>query len=154
MKYTVNKQYLQRAVKVYCVTFALFFTVTLPIYYFIQKEAFFPLSLVTAGVFALFTSSMVTRELEETTLEITPQMMDPQKGLQWYYQETLNLLLSLRYKALERTTEEEIFRPRDLYQLLGGKVYIVRTPYTLTVKGPRGFVKILSSTLDLSKIFL
>jgi hypothetical protein len=37
---------------------------------------------------------------------------------------------------------------------MGGEIKVSWTPYAISIDGPRGFVRILSSVLDLNKIFL
>lgn len=102
----------------------------------------------------LFAGFHLIRDLQPETLEINQQNKDSQKGLSWYEEMILEQLHAERYIEIERNGTKRIFSPPIRAQVMGGKIELDVQPYWITVTGPRGFVRILSSTLDLKKIFL
>ena len=102
----------------------------------------------------LFAGFHLIRDLQPETFEINQQNKDSQKGLSWYEEMILEQLHAERYIEIERNGTKRIFSPPIRAQVMGGKIELDVQPYWITVTGPRGFVRILSSTLDLKKIFL
>lgn len=110
-----------------------------------------PLISTLLGIFFGF---HLTRDLKMETLEINQQNKDSRKGLSWYEEAILDQLRAERYSEIERLGPKRIFGPRDLGKVMGGNIELEVNTYWITVTGPRGFVRILASTLDIKKIFL
>ncbi|GEM_PF-6736861 len=104
-----------------------------------------------AGLFAGF---HLTRELKRETLEINQQNKDSQKGLPWYEEAILEQLHAERYIESEKLGAKRIFVPQIRGQVMGGHIELEVQTYWITISGPRGFIRILASTLDIKKIFL
>jgi hypothetical protein len=150
-----DKAFIRRATMIFVSSFIIFYVPTYMIYsLFGSTEAAWLVSLIISGVFALFSATNIAREMSEMSFEINSSNKDPQKGLSLYVEETKNLLLRLRFEIEKEASEEIIFRPKGLLQVMNGKIYIKITPYFIVITGPKGIVKILLSSLDLTKHIL
>jgi hypothetical protein len=110
-----------------------------------------PLIGTLLGMFAGF---HLTRDLKTESFEINQQNKDSQKGLSWYEEAILDQLRAERYIETEKNGNKRVFTPNIRAQVMGGNVELEVNTYWITVTGPRGFIRILASTLDIKKIFL
>ena len=107
-----------------------------------------------SSLLGIFFGFHLTRDLKMETLEINQQNKDSRKGLSWYEEAILDQLQAERYSEIERIGQKRIFGPRNLGKVMGGNIELEVNTYWITITGPRGFVRILASTLDIKKIFL
>lgn len=102
----------------------------------------------------LFASMHISRSLTTESFEINTSNKDPLKGLSWYEEEIIAHMRDLRYRIKVDTRELKVWEPRTISQNMGGAFKMEVTPYSITIEGPRGVVRIVKSILDLEKIFL
>lgn len=112
------------------------------------------IGIIFGTLIAMFMSFHVSRDLTPETLEINMQNKDKLKGFSWYEREILNQLKAQRYKELEMIDGARVFEPRLLSQTMGGKIFIKVESWSILVTGPKGFIRILASILDIKKIFI
>ncbi len=145
-----------RASRVFFIVFvSLSMVLTFVFYFIFQRDLLAALKI--AGIFsslvAFFMSMHLARELKEELLEITSGTKDKMKSMKWYEDEILHQLRAQRYREMPPQQEWRVFEPRLLSQTMGGKVYLKTSSFEITLRGPRGFVRIMGSLLDLKKIF-
>lgn len=110
-----------------------------------------PLIGTLVGIFCGF---HLIRDLQTESFEINQQNKDSQKGLSWYEEMILDQLKAERYIEIGKEGNKRYFSPQIRAQIMGGNIELEVNPYWITVTGPRGFIRILASTLDIKKIFL
>lgn len=144
------------ALRIFVRVFTVLVIVLTAVFYFTLKRDL-SAALKVAGVFstlvALFMSMHLARDLKEETLEVTSGTKDKMKSMKWYEDEILHQLRAQRYRELATMNEWRVFEPRLLSQTMGGLVYLKTSSFEITLRGPRGFVRIMASILDLKKIF-
>ena len=113
------------------------------------KIAFIPSTL-----FFIFVFFHQLKNLQSENFEINLQNKDKQKGLVWYKEKIEEHLHDLNYEIIEKNNNLIIFRPSPRARIMGGEVKILITPYSISMQGPRGVIRILCSILDIKKIFL
>ncbi len=118
------------------------------------RSGTFVVSPLIGTLLGLFAGFHLIRDLKIETLEINQQNKDSQKGLHWYEEAILEQLAVERYEEIEKKGNIRVFAPNIRAQVMGGNIEVDVQPYWITVTGPRGFVRILASTLDIKKIFL
>ncbi len=145
-----------RVFKVFTMVFLSLVLVLTAVFFFILKRDFIA-AIKVASIFsslvAFFMSMHLARELKDEVLEITSGTKDKMKSMKWYEDEILHQLKAQRYRELAPNDDWRIFEPRLLSQTMGGKVFLKVTTFEITLRGPRGFVRIMASLLDLKKIF-
>lgn len=108
---------------------------------------------IFGSLVAFFMSVHVARDLKVETLEITSGTKDKMKPMSWYENEILSQLRGQRYREIPPQDDYRVFEPRLLSQTMGGNVYLKISAYEITLRGPRGFIRIVSSILDIKKIY-
>lgn len=88
------------------------------------------------------------------SFEINTQNKDSQKGFSWYEEEILSIMASFRHQLVINQTDLKVWQPWGRWRATGSEFRMERTPYSITISGSRGMVKIVLSQLDLEKIFL
>ena len=149
--------YLKSVVKVLVLAFIpLFLALSSLFYLFFRRDPVSALKIgaIFGSLVAFFMSVHVGRDLKEETLEITSGNKDKMRSMSWYEQEILSQLNGQRYRELPRQDEHRIFEPRLLSQTMGGNVYLKVSAFEITLRGPRGFIRIIASILDIKKIYL
>ena len=152
----MGASFLKGALQVFLMVFAtLVLVLTVIFFLFFQRNLIAALKIASifSTLVALFMSMHLARELKEELLEITSGTKDKMKSMKWYEDQILHQLRSQRYKELSPELEWRVFEPRLLSQTMGGKVYLKASSFEITLRGPRGFVRIMASLLDLKKIF-
>lgn len=152
----MGASFLRGALRVFLVVFTtLVLVLTGVFFFFFQRDLIAALKIASifSTLVALFMSMHLARELKEELLEITSGTKDKMKSMKWYEDQILHQLRSQRYKELSPELEWRVFEPRLLSQTMGGKVYLKASSFEITLRGPRGFVRIMASLLDLKKIF-
>jgi hypothetical protein len=104
-----------------------------------------------AGFFAAF---HLGRSLQAETFEINASNKDRMKGLTWYQEEIAQHMRDLRYQLIVDETNLKEWQPSPRARIMGGNFRMETTPYSITISGPRGVIRILKSILDLNKIFI
>ncbi len=153
---TKQENYKTFWIKVSLIFIGSFFIIFLPFYtiytFLLHDQAAWLISTIIATSFSIFASAHLGRELRSISFEINSVNKDPQKGLDYYYQGIQSQLIFYRYVLHEKNQELELYEQKGLGQIMGGKIYIKKTPYYITITAPVGFIKILASSLDLDRI--
>jgi hypothetical protein len=113
-----------------------------------------PVGLLFGSIFGLFMAMHLSRNLQTETFEITIQNKDHQKGFAFYEAEIISIMHDMRYELILDTKENKIWQPRPRARVMGGKFTMQVSPYSITITGPRGIVRIVTSMLDIQKIFI
>ena len=142
-----NRAYLKKVM-------TLFLAIFIPIALGISLVASWQVGIVFGGLIALFMSFHSGRSLTSETFEINSTNKDKMKGLSWYEEETISHLHDLRYILKVNERNLKVWEPSIRSRVMGGEVKMEVTPYSITITGPRGVVRILKSILDLNKIFI
>jgi hypothetical protein len=132
----------------------LFLTVSLPIALVLSVVANWKVGLVFGGLIGLFAAVHLGRNMMTESFEINSSNKDKTKGLSWYEQEIISYMRDLRYRNVLDTHQIKIWQPPVRAQVMGGEFKMEVTPYSITMTGTKGQVRILKSILDLDKIFL
>ncbi len=109
---------------------------------------------ILGALASLGLSFYLVRDLKRETLEINSGNKDPRKGLSWYHDEIAQYLHSQRYQEIKTQNSKRCFSPPIMGQHMGGVIELEADAYSITITGPRGFIRILASILEIKKIFL
>lgn len=109
---------------------------------------------ILGALASLGLSFYLVRDLKRETLEINSANKDPRKGLSWYHNEIAQYLHSQRYQEMKSSTSKRCFTPPIMGQHMGGVIELESDAYSITITGPRGFIRILASVLEIKKIFI
>jgi hypothetical protein len=110
-------------------------------------------SLIGAFFLGLFWLAHKKRKNKISVLEITPNMIDPQKGLHFYFEESLNFFKSLRYQILQVGPNKWRLSPTPRHSVVTQDIEITKDALILTITGPDHSIRMLKSILDLERIF-
>lgn len=112
------------------------------------------IGLVFGSLFGLFAAGHIERNLKRDTLEINSSNKAPTIGLHSYREEINQFLSAMRYRQSETYSNITIYTPRVNLRVMGGNIKIEQTPYYISIEAPVGVIRILSSQLEIQKIFL
>lgn len=132
----------------------LFLAIFFPIFLILTIFTSWKLGLLFGLLAGLFTSFQLARNLTRESFEINATNKDKTKGLKWYEDEIIAMMNDLRYQLIEDKNNVKVWQPRLRARVMGGEFKMEVTPYSITITGPRGMVRIVKSVLDLTKIFL
>lgn len=110
--------------------------------------------LAFGSLLGLFTSVHIGRSLASETFEINATNKDKKKGLSWYENEIISHMHDLRYELMVNEKGLKIWQPSPRARIMGGEFKMEVTPYSITISGSRGTVRIMQSILDINKIFI
>lgn len=134
--------------------FKTFLTGAIPVAVLVTLFLNWQVGILFGALAGIFFSMHTARSLTTETFEINSTNKDPLKGLSWYENEIVSHMHDLRYRIKVDQKELKIWQPRTISQNMGGDFKMEVTPYSITIEGPRGMVRIVKSVLDLEKIFL
>ena len=152
-----NRKYFLDVTKVFFLAFIALNVFLTTLFFFLFRHDFIS-SLKIAAIFStlvsFFMSVHVARDLKVELLEITSGNKDKMKPMSWYENEILAQLSGQRYREQPPQEGFRVFEPRLLSQTMGGNVYLKSSAFEITLRGPRGFIRIVASILDIKKIYL
>lgn len=117
-------------------------------------DTFILSSFIAMALFLGFTYFQYTKVRKTEKFEITTQNKDKLKGFAWYEDEIVSIMASFRHELVVDEKELKVWRPWGRWRATGSEFRMERTPYSITIEGARGMVRIVVSQLDLQKIFL
>lgn len=106
------------------------------------------------SLFGMFVAGHLERNLKRDKLIINSKNRNPKYGLNYYLQEIEQYLIVMRYQETENEDNYRVFTPRPRLRVMGGNIKLKSDPYEIEIEAPIGVIRILSSQLDLEKIFL
>jgi hypothetical protein len=142
-----NEAYLKRVLK-------FFIWVTLVTASIIAIFANWQVGLAFGALLGFFTSFHLGRAMTPETFEINASNKDKRRGLSWYEKEVMAHMHDLRYQLVSNQEHLKVWQPSPWARVMGGEFKMELTPYSITLTGPRGAVRIMKSILDIDKIFL
>lgn len=144
---TDKHEYLKRVLMIFLAT-------ALPVAIVVSFFLSLQVGMVFGGIIGLFMAVHLGRNLQIESFEINTQNKDRQKGFAFYEEEIISIMRDMRYELLQDSREVKVWQPRVRGRVMGGEFKMEVTPYSLTISGPRGIVRIVTSMLDIQKIFI
>jgi hypothetical protein len=135
-------------------TMVIFLITTLSLTLLIGIFSSWQVGLVFGALFGLFTSVHVARNLQAESFEITTLNKDKLKGFSFYEKEVISIMHSLSYELITDEHNLKVWSPSPRARIMGGEFKMETSPYSITLTGSRGTVRIVISMLDIEKIFI
>jgi hypothetical protein len=131
-----------------------FLGVSLPLALIIAFFTNLLVGLIIGLLLGLFCAVHLSRRLQEESFEINMQNKDKMKGFSFYEKEIISIMDSLRYQLITNEPDMKIWEPSTRAKAMGGNFKMEVSPYSITIHGTRGMVRIVVSMLDIEKIFI